>query len=96
VLFSIQEAHGFDVWIRPFTTLRLPKLFNLRRDPFECADEEAFGYDKWLLERAFVFVPAQAIVGGFLSTFRDFPPRQKPSSFTIDQILGKLQEPPTH
>ncbi len=96
VLFSIQEAHGFEVWVRPFTTLRLPKLFNLRRDPFERADEEAFGYDKWMIDRLFVFVPAQAIVGRFLSTFRDFPPRQKPSSFTIDQVLDKLQEPATH
>ncbi|NNE17132.1 MAG: arylsulfatase [Myxococcales bacterium] len=97
VLFSIQEAHGFDVWARPFTSLRLPKLFNLRQDPFERASEEAtMFYDKWTIDRAFVFVPAQAIVARFLSTFKDYPPRQKPASFTIDQVLDKLQEPPTH
>ena len=96
VLFSIQKAHGFDVWVMPFTSLRLPKLFNVRQDPFERADEEAMGYNEWMLDRAFVFVPAQAIVAKFLSTFRDYPPRQKPSSFTIDQVVDKLGQPPTH
>ncbi|MEM7137544.1 MAG: arylsulfatase [Myxococcota bacterium] len=96
VLFSIQEGHGFEVWMRPFTNLRLPKLFNVRQDPFERADEEAMGYDRWLLDRAFVFVPAQAIVAGFLSTFKDFPPRQKPSSFTIDQVVDQLAQPPSN
>jgi len=96
VLFSIQNAHGFDVWVMPFTTLRLPKLFNVRQDPFERADEEAMGYDQWMLDRAFVFVPAQAIVAKFLSTFRDYPPRQKPSSFTIDQVVDQLAQPPSN
>ena len=96
VLFTIQEGHGFEVWMKPFTTLRLPKLFNLRQDPFERADEEAMGYDRWMLDRVFVFVPAQAIVAKFLSTFKDYPPRQKPSSFTIDQVVEQLAQPPSN
>jgi len=72
--------------------LRAPKIFNLRSDPFERAEHEAGGYDKWFVEHAFVLVPAQAIVGEFLSTFQAFPPRQKPGSFSIDQAMDKLTE----
>lgn len=92
LVFAEQRAHGFDVWENPFTFLRFPKLFNLRADPFEHADEiEAMGYQRWRAERMFVLVPAQAYVAKFLSTFRDFPPRQKPASFSIDQVLERLQ-----
>jgi len=91
VVFAEQRAEGFDVWQEPFTTLRLPKLFNLRTDPFETADHVASGYDLWRMERIFALVPAQALVGGFLSTFKDYPPRQKPGSFSIDQVLDSLQ-----
>ncbi len=89
-LFTVQEAHGFDVWVEPFTALRVPKLFNLRMDPFERADEESINYDRWLIDHMFVLVPAQQIVANFLSTFKDYPPRQKPSSFTIDQVVEEL------
>ncbi len=75
----------------PFTTLRLPKLFNLRTDPFELADRTSSNYDMWRAERLFALVPAQAFVGKFLSTFRDYPPRQKPGSFSLDQVLDSLQ-----
>ncbi len=91
IMFSIQEAHGFDVWVRPYTTLRVPRLFNLRRDPFERADHESMAYTKFFIDHLFVMVPAQAYVGQFLRTFKDFPPRQKPASFTIDQVLEKMQ-----
>ncbi len=91
MLFSIQEAHGFDVWVRPFTTLRVPRLFNLRRDPFERADHESMDYTRFFIDHMFVMVPAQAYVGQFLETFKNFPPRQKPASFTIDQVLEKMQ-----
>ena len=91
VVFAEQRAEGFDVWQEPFTFLRLPKLFNLRTDPFEQADHISIGYDLWRIERVFALVPAQAFVGAFLGTFRDYPPRQKPGSFSIDQVLDSLQ-----
>jgi arylsulfatase len=94
--FSEQRAHGFDVWQEPLVTMRLPKLFNLRRDPFERADHEAMGYKRWRIDRVFLLVPAQAYVGKFLSTFREYPPRQKPGSFSLDHVLQMLQEPATN
>jgi len=92
IVFAEQRSHGFDVWQEPFTQLRLPKLFNLRMDPFERAEHEAIGYSRWRVDRIFALVPAQAIVGQFLSTFVEFPPRQKPSSFSIDQVLDNMQK----
>ncbi len=92
IVFSEQRAHGFDVWQDPFVSLRVPKLFNLRSDPFETADHEAMDYDRWRMEHLFVLVPAQQYVGQFLSTFKEFPPSQKPGSFGIDQALELLQE----
>jgi arylsulfatase len=92
IVFAEQRAHGGDVWQDPFTQLRMPKIFNLRTDPFERADHEAFNYMKWRFDRLFLLVPAQAFVGNFLSTFLEFPPRQKPSSFSIDQVLDGMQK----
>src|SRR4051794_688694 len=90
LVFMEQQAHGLEVWMQPFMQLRAPKLFNIRSDPFERSDYEAGGYDAWFVEHAFVFVPAQAIVGQFLTTFRDFPPRQRPGSFSVDQAMDML------
>ncbi len=95
LVFSEQRAHGFDVWQEPLVPLRVPKLFNLRRDPFERADHEAFGYERWRIDRLFALVPAQAYVAKFLGTFREFPPRQKPGSFSLDRVLEELQKPAT-
>jgi arylsulfatase A-like enzyme len=89
-VFMEQPAHGLEVWMQPFVPLRAPKLFNLRSDPFERAEHEAGGYDRWFIEHVFVLVPAQAIVGQFLATFQEFPPRQKPGSFSVDQALQKM------
>jgi len=91
LVFAEQRAHGFDVWEEPFVTLRLPKLFNLRSDPFEAADHESMDYERWRVEHLFLLVPAQQYVGEFLATFKDFPPRQKAGSFGIDQVLERLQ-----
>jgi arylsulfatase A-like enzyme len=91
IVFAEQRAHGFDVWQDPFVPLRVPKLFNLRSDPFETADHEAMDYERWRVERLFVIVPAQAFVAKFLETFQDFPPRQKPGSFSIDQVMERMQ-----
>ena len=92
VAFMEQPAHGLEVWMQPLVPLRAPKIFNLRSDPFERAEYEAGGYDRWFVEHAFVLVPAQAIVGQHLETFREFPPRQKPGSFSVDQAMQKLLE----
>jgi len=91
VVFAEQRAHGFGVWEEPFTALRLPKLFNLRSDPFETADEEAIDYAHWRIDHVFVLVPAQQYVAQFLGTFKEFPPSQKPGSFSIDAALEALQ-----
>ncbi len=91
VVFSEQRAHGLDVWEEPFVPLRLPKLFNLRSDPFETADHEGMDYERWRVEHLFVMVPAQEYVAKFLSTFKEYPPRQKPGSFSIDQVMTSLQ-----
>jgi arylsulfatase len=91
IVFAEQRAHGMDVWQDPFVPLRLPKLFNLRSDPFETADHEAMDYDRWRAERIFLLVPAQDYVARFLATFKEFPPSQKPGSFSLDRALEALQ-----
>ena len=73
--------------------LRAPNLYNLRSDPFERATEDAtLFYGKWCADHTFLLVPAQAIVGEFLKTFQEFPPRQRPASFSIDQALEKARQ----
>jgi arylsulfatase len=93
VHFMEQRAHGIGVWQEPFVSLRVPKIFNLRSDPCERGDEDgSMFYDKWMVDRAFLLVPAQVIVGKFLETFEQFPPRQKPASFSINQALEKARQ----
>jgi arylsulfatase A-like enzyme len=87
MVFLEQRGHGFDVWQEPFVQLRLPKLFNLRSDPFERADHEGMGYAQWRIERAFLIAPAGAYVANWLQSFREFPPRQKPGSFNLDRVM---------
>ncbi len=87
IVFMEQRAHGFDVWQEPFVTLRLPKLFNLRTDPFERADKEGIGYAQWRADRTFLLAPAGAYVAQWLQSFREFPPRQKPGSFNLDRVM---------
>ena len=92
-VFLEQRAVGtLQVWAEPFTELRVPKLFNLRTDPYERADITSNTYYDWLIDRAFLFVPAQAIVAETLKTLAEFPPRQEPASFSIDRVLEKLQD----
>jgi len=86
-----QKAVGtFRVWMEPFVPLRVPLIFNLRRDPYERASVTSNTYYDWLLDHAYLLVPAQAYVARFISTFRDFPPRQKAASFSLDQVMEKL------
>jgi arylsulfatase A-like enzyme len=91
--FLEQRSQGINVWLDPFVSLRAPKLFNLRSDPYERADVDAAAfYGQWYADRTFLFIPAQAIVSEYLQTFREFPPRQKPASFSIDQALEKARQ----
>ena len=93
VTFMEQRAHGLGVWREPMVPLRAPKMHNLRSDPFERGDVDgSMYYDKWMADRIFLLVPAQAVVGEFLKTFREFPPRQRPASFSIDQALEKARQ----
>ena len=93
MVFQEQRAESFDVWQEPMVTLRIPKLFDLRGDPFERADHEGIDYPRWRVERVYLLVPAQAIVGQFLSTMKEFPPRQKPGSFNLDAVMETLYKP---
>jgi arylsulfatase A-like enzyme len=95
LVFLEQRAHGLDVWQQPFVQLRLPKLFSLRADPFERADHEGIDYSRWRIDRAYLLVPAQAFVVHWLQSFKEFPPRQKPASFGIDQVMDKLMQQPS-
>jgi arylsulfatase A-like enzyme len=90
-VFMEQRCEGtLRLWMDPFTPLRCPKLFNLRTDPFERADITSNTYYDWYMSKGYMIMAAQAVVTPFLSTFKDFPPRQKAASFTIDQALEKM------
>ena len=92
VVFMEQRAPGtLRVWAEPFVAMRIPKLYNLRTDPFERADVTSNTYYDWFLDHAYLVLAAQAIVTPFLATFKDFPPRQRAASFTIDQALEKME-----
>lgn len=92
LVFMEQRGHGFDTWVEPWETLRVPKLFNLRRDPFERADHESEYYRDWWVRRAYAFVPAQAYVMKYLKTFQEFPRRAKPATFGLDQVMEQLEK----
>jgi arylsulfatase A-like enzyme len=92
VVFMEQRRQGtLEIWAEPFVPLRLPKLFNLRTDPFERADVTSNTYWDWLMDSAILVLAASTLVGQFLQTFKEFPPRQKAASFTIDQAVAKLE-----
>jgi len=89
--FMIQNATGIDVWRKPFETLRGPIFFDLRSDPYE-RGQEGIGYNEWWYRHSFYAVPTQSLVGNFLISFKQFPPRQKPGSFTVDKALEELSK----
>ena len=92
LVFLEQRLHGtMGVWAEPFVELRVPKMFNLRTDPYERADITSNTYWDFVLNHSFLCVPAQGIVGDFLQTLVDFPPAQKAASFSIDQVMEKIQ-----
>jgi arylsulfatase len=93
LIFMEQKAMGgFRVWMEPFVPLRVPLMFNLRRDPYEKAEITSNTYYDWVLDHAYLLVPAQAYVGNFLATFKDYPPRQKAASFTLSDAMDKLSD----
>lgn len=93
--FMVQNATGFDVWRKPFEKLRAPLFYDLRSDPSE-RGQEGNGYNDWYYRRSFVAIPVQVIVGKFLSTFKEFPPRQKPGSFTVGNAIEMISASPSN
>jgi arylsulfatase len=91
VVFLENRGEAFGVWREPFTELRVPLLFNLRRDPFEKAQHNSNTYNDWFLDRAFVLVPIQALAAGFLQTMQEYPPSQTPGSFNLTKIEEALR-----
>jgi arylsulfatase A-like enzyme len=93
IVFMEQRAPGtLQVWAEPFTPLRVPKFFDLRADPFERADVTSNTYWDWMMDHAYIAYGAQAGVARFLESFKEFPPSQRPASFTIDQVMDKLKQ----
>ena len=93
LVFEEQRATGtMAIWAEPFTKLRVPKMFDLRADPYERADITSNTYYDWLFDHAYLVVPAQAYVADFLSTFTDYPPSQRAASFSIDQIEASVMD----
>ena len=93
LVFMEQRVQGtLRIWAEPFVTLRIPKIFNIRTDPYERADITSNTYYDWLLDHAFLLVPAQAYVGQFLMTFKDYPQRQKAATFNMNEVMDKLKE----
>ncbi|TPM94834.1 arylsulfatase [Mesorhizobium sp. B2-1-3A] len=91
VVFMEQRTEGtLKLWMDPFVVLRCPKIFNLRTDPYERADITSNTYFDWYFSKGYIIMAAQAVVQPFLATFKDYPPRQKAASFTLDQALEKM------
>jgi arylsulfatase len=94
IVFMEQRTVGtMRIWAEPFVALRVPKIFNLRTDPFERADITSNTYYDWLLDHVYLLIPAQTLVGRYLATFKEYPPRQKAASFSLDQVMEKLLAP---
>ena len=91
-VFHEQRAKGMQLWAEPFVPLRMPKIFNLRRDPFERADENANIYWDWVLDHIFVMYPMQALAAEQIQSFAEFPPRQKPAAFNLDSVLEQMDD----
>jgi arylsulfatase len=97
LVFAEQRARTFRVWSEPFVQLRIPKPFNLRSDPFQRTDTDSNNYDRWWSERcAFSVTAVQEIVAGFIGTFKDFPPRQKPAKFNVDDVMAQMYKTGAH
>ena len=90
--FDVQFAKGMEIWRNPLTTLRAPIMSDLMADPFEYAvDGSPVFYEKWMVDRAFLILPAVQKVSQYLASYKEFPPRQRPASFSIDQAIEALE-----
>lgn len=95
LVFGQQRVEGtMQIWAEPFVKTRLPYIYNLRTDPYEHASVTSNSYWDWYLDHAYLLIPSQKVVGDFLGTFKEFPPRQKAASGTVDQVLEMLSAPP--
>jgi arylsulfatase len=92
VVFLENRAEQFQVWREPFVELRVPLLFNVRRDPFEKSQHNSNTYNDWTLDRPYIIVPIQALAAEFLQTMVDYPPSQEPGSFNLASIERKLRD----
>jgi arylsulfatase len=93
IVFEEQRAPGtLQVWMEPFTPLRLPKLYDLHADPYERADITSNTYFDWEISRGYIVLAASVVVGQYLQSYKEFPPSQRPGSFTIDQAMEKLKQ----
>ncbi len=92
VVLMEQRAKQLATWMEPFVRLRIPKFFNLRRDPFERADESSNTYYDWMISHAYLVYGMQALVAGEIEAFTKFPPRQKPAAFNLDAVMRQLEE----
>jgi arylsulfatase len=88
---EISPKTPVGVWQGQFSKLRLPNLYNLRSDPFERGPTSIY-YGDWMAHRAFIQVPMQGFATQWLESFREFPPRQKPASFNLDEVMRKMSE----
>ena len=91
VVLMEQRAKALQCWLEPFVSLRAPKIFNLRRDPFERADENSNTYFDWYISHLYIIYGMQAIVAQQIDDFVAFPPRQKPASFNLDGVMRQLE-----
>jgi arylsulfatase len=92
ITFLRQDADGIAVWENPYTQLRAPMITNLRMDPLEKANDESIGYATWWVDHMFIMAPAGAYVGRWLQSFKEFPPRQKPGSFSLDRVMETVMK----
>ncbi|HYP71087.1 MAG TPA: arylsulfatase [Variovorax sp.] len=90
-VFLENRGVGFGVWREPFTELRVPLLFNLRRDPFEKSQHSSNTYNDWFLSRVYVIAPMQALAANFLKTMKDYPPSQTPGSFNLEKVQKQIE-----
>jgi arylsulfatase len=90
-VFLENRGEAFEVWREPFTELRVPLLFNLRRDPFEKSQHNSNTYNDWFLDRPFVVVPLQQLAGKFLMSMKEYPPSQTPGSFNLEKIQKQIE-----
>lgn len=91
-MFEENRAKTMALWAEPFVILRIPKIFNLRRDRFERADHNSNTYWDWMIDKIPQFYLGSAVTQQYLATFREYPPSQKPDSWSIDKLTDELLE----